>query len=301
MPAVGLASKDTEARHDHDRATIHRSRPRNPAPLRRFDGERGPRTVGRAGARRPHRAHAAAAQLRRGRGLVLAPRRGRLGARADQHRPRPRRRNLHGQSRQPRAADRRARVRARVGRHAVGSRQPGARLLAAEGHGRSRLGRPPRGRARAHGGSRHAGGGLHDRRARLLSCRRLAGPHVVHHATLRTRDDDARGRHRGGDRPQRRDRAGRRTDADHPELRRAHPRRVGHLELRAHRRADRLAQRAVRAVRCVRCRRPRSLRQLARRSDVWRGVGAARRSGWLGALQHGTLGRRSTLWLDLGR
>src|SRR5204863_39793 len=77
-------------------------------PRRRAAGRR----PGHGGSDSPH---AAPAQLRRWRSLVLAAGRGRLGARPDQHGPRPRRRNVHRQPRQPRAADRRARVRARVG------------------------------------------------------------------------------------------------------------------------------------------------------------------------------------------
>jgi len=262
---------------------------------RRRGAGRGP---GHVGADPPH---AAPTQLRRRRGLVLAAGRGRLGARPDQHGARPRRRNVHRQPRQPRAPGRRARVRARVGRHAAGSRQRGARLPAAQGHRRPRLPRPAQRGAGSFGGGRHAGGRLHDRRARLLSRRRLARTHHVHHAALRPRHDDARGWTGRRDRAERGDRAGQRSGTEHPELRRAGPRRLGHLELRAHRRADRFDERALRPRRRLRRGRSRSLWRLARGADVRSGVGAERRGDGLGAIQHGTLDRRSLLRLDVGR
>ena len=100
----------------------------------------GARARGRRGARL--RAHAAAPELHRRRGLVPAARRRRLDAGAREHGARRGRRALHGAEREPRAPDRRARLRARRREHAARSHQPRAGFPAAPRDGRPRLARP---------------------------------------------------------------------------------------------------------------------------------------------------------------
>ena len=136
---------------------------------------------------------------------------------------------------------------------------------------------------------------------RLLPGGRHGRAHVVHHAALGPRHDDARRRPGGVHRPERRGRPGRRRRAGRPELRRPAARRLGQLELRPHRSAARLHELSLRRLDGLRRGRSRPLRQLARRAELRLRVGAGRGADRLGAVQHGPLGRRSVLRLDVGR
>ncbi len=165
-----------------------------------------------------------------------------LDTRPDQHPTGARRRTLHGHPGRPRAGSGHASLRASLGRHAARAREPGARFPTVHGPQRAPLRRsawPGSGPQRR---ARHAERGLHHRAARVLPGGRHAGADLLHYPPRGAGYHEARHGPGGRHRPERRSGPRRRNCA---ELRRPRARRLGPVELRAHRPPPRVRERAL--------------------------------------------------------